>query len=158
MVDSAACFRKQILELGLGALTDPMEKKGWTFFGAFCFATQFTPGVPTDPDRVKKDIVVPLLGEDEESTLYMYMPALRRLHFLFYLFMMKDMQNRTEKADDDVKPVKIPAAERDSRWRTMKGKYVGLTMEGDLEPSNALVDNVATSLPTASSATLNGRS
>ena len=148
MVDSQAVFSKRLKEMNLENLKDEFASKGWNTYGDYCFATMFTPGVPTPPETLNKDIIVPLLGEkeetDESKEKYKLVPRLCKLHFEAYLYMMKDMNNRTEKAEDDIKPVKVPQVERAARLQTMKTKYGGLTFEGNLVPSNSLIDKIAT--------------
>ena len=144
VIDSKIVFQKKVDALGLSSLWKKMELKGWVTYGSFAFATTFTPGVPTSPESLKTDIVEPLLGSDVDHADYALKPNLCRLHFQSYLFAMKDMQNQTDKADDDAKPVKIPAPERDARMRAMGERYTGLKFVNELEPSNILVDKCAT--------------
>ena len=51
-----------------------------------------------------------------------------------------DINRRSTMPDEDEKPKKLPLAEKEARWDTVKAKYVGLELEGELEPSDSLVD------------------
>ena len=144
MVDSAAVFQRRLKDFGLLTLKEKMDNRGWKTFGSFAFATVFVPGAPTPPESVTKDIVEPLLGDRQAlPNQYFLEPNLRRLHFEAYLYLMKDMQNKKEKTEDDIKPTKLPAPERSARFDAMKLKYTGLDLD-QYEPSNLLVGEFAT--------------
>ena len=57
---------------------------------------------------------------------------------------MQACQNLTAKAEDEVKPAKLPTPERSARLEVMKQKYLGIKIEGELEPSCALIDKLHT--------------
>ena len=85
MVDSRAVFAKRIQEMNLGSLEKEFTAKGWCTYGEFCFATTYSPGVPTPQDALLRDIIIPLLGvkdtTPESLEKYKMMPALCKLQF-----------------------------------------------------------------------------
>ena len=96
IVNSKACFTKAMVEKRLtDDVIKAMAAKGWVTYGDYCFGAVFAPGAPANPESIYKDILKPLLGENEDDEKYKVKPALCRLHFESYLYMMKDMNNRT---------------------------------------------------------------
>ena len=82
VVVSEAVFARKLSDMGLqGDLGAAMARKGWNTYGDFCFSSTFAPGAPADPEKLIKDIIVPLLGEDEEAEIFKHKPKLLRLHF-----------------------------------------------------------------------------
>ena len=63
----------------------------------------------------------------------------RRIFFEAYTMAAADLKKRTEKTDED--PTRrLPVAERSARHDKIAARLAGLKIEGELEPSYALVD------------------
>ena len=126
-----------MIALGLGDLWDAFEFRGWNTVGNFAFAAAANfAGGPQDQEVVKRDILIPLFGETPDHRI----PPVRRLHFECYTEAVGDLQRRSTKTTDEDKPRIMPPAERDARLTALKLSLSGVEIEGDLEPSDTLVD------------------
>jgi hypothetical protein len=134
-LDSKAVFEARIKELGLQDVASAIVGEGWTTFGAFAFSCSYTPGNVDDSSFVS-DVIQPVLGVDHQRLR----PQLKRLFFEAHTMAIMDVQRRATPSDDVEKPKKLPVPEKVSRMRALKNRLVGLSIEGETEPSYALID------------------
>jgi hypothetical protein len=126
---SAAVFSARLVELGLGDKAAVFKDKGWTTFSSFAFAANFQPGGADDSNFIK-DVITPLVGTADH-------PLRATIRFLFFesFTIAVEELKRKSRVDDEDKPKKLPALERVERLDKVKRALVGLSIEGDLEPS-----------------------
>ena len=67
--------------------------------------------------------------------------ALRRLFVEAYTLAAADLRSKVERTADDP-PKRLPVAERAARFEKLRRRLVGVSLEGDLEPSHHLVDRI----------------
>lgn len=134
-LDSAAVFQRRLVELKLSHLTNQFTERGWDSMGAFAFSCAHAPGSSDDTSFIN-EVVIPILGDPG----HVMKPQLRRLFFEAFTMAALDVQRRASPSDEVDKPKKLPAPERLSRLRVLRSRLVGLSIEDDLEPSDALVD------------------
>ena len=136
-LDSKAYFTARLTKLGLGDEKDLFENLGWTTLGDFANAANYRP-TATDEGPFIKDVILPLFGDENHRKK----PSVRRLFFEAFSMFAADINRRATWPDEDDKPKKLPLAEKGARWETVKAKLVGLELEGQLEPSDSLVDKL----------------
>ena len=112
-------------------------------YGELAFAFNFVPD-KSDDSLFQSVLCGPILGPVTALNTQPKKPALRRLHFEAYTVAMQDIQQRTQKAEADIRPAKLPVDERNVRTKEVQKKYGGITMENELEPSFGLIDKIHT--------------
>lgn len=133
-LESEAVFFARLKAVGLGdEVVAKFREKGWTTLGAFAFSSSYTPG-QTD-DAPFKEVLRAVLAEPEGPQAAL----VRRVFFEAYTMAAADLKKRIEKTDEDP-PRRLPVAERSARHEKIAARLVGLHIEGELEPSHALVD------------------
>ena len=133
-LDSVAAFEERIRELRLQDHLERFRGRGWTTFGTFAFAADYTPG-HGDPAKFTEEVVVPALGSAEHADRY----VLRRLFFEAYTLVAADLRRRVEATEDDA-PRRMPTSEREARRSRLAARLAGLSLEGELDPSFHLQD------------------
>ena len=102
--------------------------------GSYAFCCLFQPGATDEAPLV--DTLTRLFGGAVPGIGLM--SSLRRLFFESHTSAIVDMRSRLERDDDH--PKKIQGPERTSRMAELRLRLPGLTISGDLEFSNALLD------------------
>jgi hypothetical protein len=133
-VDSIAVFRARVVAMNLESFWDNFVATGWTTYGSLAFSCSYIPG-SSDAEFVA--VVIPAITGTTTSP---FDATIRRLHFEAYTITMADMQRRASRVEIDDKPPTLPVQERADRFQMLRDKYVGLLLEGELEPSDALTD------------------
>ena len=133
-IDSKPVFSERLASLGLRDLQAKFTEKGWDTYANFAFASGYVPGHSAEELYVR-DILIPLLGDAD----HVKRSALRRFHFESYSLGASDLRRQIERGDDSA-PRKIPNVEREDRKIKLEARLVGQDMEGDMEPSNSLID------------------
>ena len=133
-VNSSAVFQGRLKALGLEDLTPLFIDKGWSTYNEFAFSASYMPGNPDESVFVEK-VIVPLLGDADS-------PRRAKIRFLFFESFTLSVEElkRKSRPDDDEKPKKLPALERNERLENIRSSLSGLSIEGDLEPSFGLID------------------
>ena len=134
-LDSTAVFALRIKELGLEEITNNMEGEGWNTHAAFAYSCAYTPGTADDAS-FQNDVVFPILGNDPRKLK----TTLKRLYFESHMAALLDVQRRATPSDDTEKPKKLPAPEKVARIKALRKRLTGVSIEGELEPSHALID------------------
>jgi hypothetical protein len=133
-LDSKAVFLERVTSLGLGAFSERFVDLGWTSYGELAFATSYTPGQPED-ERFKKEVLEAGLGQADHPKK----SALRRLFFEAYTMAAADLKRRIETTGDEG-PRRVPAVERYERRERVAARLLGLSLDGELDVSNRLLD------------------
>ena len=141
-LDSAAVFEARALEIGFSpSEIAAIKSKGWNAFGRFAFAVNYVPGHSVDEKPIL-GLAAAITGTDPDSVPEDRMPLVRRLFFESYSMTSADMRQRTERRDDDP-PRRLANAERSARYEAQVRRLSpALTLTGELEPSEALIDIV----------------
>jgi hypothetical protein len=132
--NSTAVFLGRLQFLGLQDLEPLFVEKGWATHNEFAFAAAYQPGNPDDSVFTTK-VVIPLLGSADDPRC----AKLRFLHFESFTLAVEELKRKSRHEDDD-RPKKLPALERNERLDNVKAALTGLNIEGDLEPSYGLID------------------
>ena len=135
-LDSQAVFANRMTSLGLQDLWDAFESRGWNTVGNFAFAAGTSNGGSVDDAAFNLKVLTPLFGDIEDPRG----PALRRLHFECFLTMISEIQSRTTRNEDDLRPRPLPGPERAIRLSNLRAELSGLEITADLEPADTLVD------------------
>ena len=143
IVDSKATFERKLKELGLHNFKEKFDDAGFTTFGELAFAFNFVPD-KSDDSLFQTVLCDAILGQVSATNTQPKKPALRRLHFEAYTVAMQDIQQRMLKAEDEIRPAKLPVDERNVRTKEVQKKYTGIVMENELEPSFGLIDKIHT--------------
>jgi hypothetical protein len=85
-----------------------------------------------------------VLGAQEDDPRRIQTAALRRLYFEAFTLVTADLRERVTKGPESESPRKLPNPERLVRRNRIVQDLNGLQLEGPLEPSNGLVDQVVT--------------
>ena len=138
-LDSVAVFRARMTTLGIGDLFDTFDGLGLSTLGAFAFAaaTNFS-GTPADEVTFQASIIRPLFGDAVDPRV----AVIRRLHFEAYTQTVGDLHRRSSRNEEDDKPKAMAPPERKARLNEVR-EHTSLDIEGDLEPSDTLVDKYA---------------
>ena len=139
-LESTTVFEARVKALSLHEFWDKFQEFGWTTIGDFAFAANCSPG-QSDETTFITEVVVKLTGDADHPRK----SALRRLFFECYSQCAADIQARTSQTGDEDRPRKLPKLEREQRMRELREKLKeSMDIEGDTEPSNALVDKAYT--------------
>jgi hypothetical protein len=115
-----------------------MAARGLNTIATFAFATSYQPNQTNDSSLM--ELIKILTDSDDVASIPPdRVPLFRRLHFECYTMMASDMRRQVE-ATGDTKPQKLAIHERLARKNEQKQRLVGLRLEGELDPSHALVD------------------
>ena len=133
-IDSAAVFAERVAALGLSAHEERFRAAGWSTYAELAFSTSYIPGQPDD-EKFLEQIVERGLGAREHADL----AAIRRLFFEAYSLASADLKRKVEGSSEDL-PRKVTVAERQERRVTVERRLVGLSLTGELDISNRLLD------------------
>ena len=134
-LDSKAHFVARLSTLGLKELFPKFETMGATTMGSFAFCANYVPGKPDETSFIE-DIVIPLTGDKASK----FKPTIRRLFFECYTLAANDVNARATLGEDEHKPRKLPAPEKEERFEKLREKFAGLRLKEELEPSTILID------------------
>lgn len=137
-VESEAVFKARALQIGITQpQVDVMIAAGFSTMGAFSFGSGFQPGQADETsliDFFAKIFPGAALTDGLKARL-------RRLYYESHTMVLADMKSRIERTDTDA-PKKMQAPERAQRLLDQKNRLIGLNIQGELEPSYALIDKV----------------
>ena len=89
-----------------------MEQRGWSNYGRFAFACNYTPGQPDEAPFLR--FAATITSTTQEAVPDDRMPVIRMLFFESYTLAAADLNNRIHRREDDV-PRKLAAPERAAR-------------------------------------------
>ena len=136
-VESFEVFEARATQFGISqAVVQQMKDAGLATIGSFAWCCGFQPGGADESPFV--EAMTKLLGAAPDMGL---MSKLRRLFYECHTTCLMDMRARLERTDEDT-PRKLQLPERVARLDQLRNRYPGLTIEGELEFSYALLDRV----------------
>ena len=136
-IDSTAVFKARALAIGISdAGTDAMILAGFDTMAKWAFASSYLPGAANDAPFIAV-LTAFLAGPPSAGQLACY----RRLFFEAHTTSVSDMRERITRTEDSA-PRKLAPPERAARYDAQKARLVGLELDGELEISNSLLDEV----------------
>ena len=133
--DSEAVFKQRAMQMGLEAdALNLFVAKGYTTMARFAFSCSYAPGAASDRPFV--DMVKETLGRDPTA---LESSILRRLFSESYANVAADIKNQTEQTED-TSTRKLAPAERAQRLSDQQARLAGLSIRGNYEPGDTLVD------------------
>ena len=135
-LDSEAYFKGRLTALKLIEFEPKFVEKNWTTVNSFAYSNSYVPGRADETALAEKVFkhVLGALDHAKES-------ALRRLFTECHIMANADVQRKVLNPDEENKqPRKLPLEERGQRWEDIQAEFPLLSLEGQLEPSYALID------------------
>ncbi|CAL1143235.1 unnamed protein product [Cladocopium goreaui] len=138
--DSSAVFEQRALHMGLEASVLKMfVDKGYKNMALFAFSCNYAPGAASDKPFV--EMLQSTLGRDPNPS---ELSILRRLFNESYANVAADIESQVKQTDESVSR-KLAPAERAERLKLQQAKLSGLSIRGQYEPADALVDKCCSS-------------
>jgi len=138
VVDSEASFTSRCIEVcGDSDLRDKLASSDIKTYSSLAFSCG-TPRVQPSEAEFKAFADEICGGEASIGQV----SKLRRLHFEASTLVVAQLRTMVE-GDSPEAPRKLPGAEKASRLQHVKSLLPGIIIEGELEPSHALIDHVA---------------
>ncbi len=139
LTDSEPNFRARCNALGLATtVTDALCTSGVGAIAKFAFSSSFVPGM--QEERPCTAAMATALGREPNLG---ELALLRRLLHECYALVSAELQSTVERVEDA--PVKkLAQPERADRLKKQQAKLSGLRIVGKLEPSDRLIDKIAT--------------
>lgn len=136
-LESEATFAERASVIGLeDAVIDALKAAGFGTYGAFAFATAYTP--QSQDETPFKDFITRILGAEPADSV---LSRLRRLFFESHSLALQDLRTRVESTSDSPMPTrKLPTAERVARQAAQEATLQGVIFDPDTTPANQLVD------------------
>ena len=133
-VDSAASFKARMLSLGLPPThVTAFENRRVLIYASFAFICPYQPS----DEKPFTNALEEILGSPPGD----YLPVYRRLFYEAHTLAVQDLRSRLESRDGQ-EPRKLATQERMERLNQLRASLTGLTLDAQLEPSQALVDRV----------------
>ena len=133
--DSEAVFKQRALQMGMEtAVLDLFIAKGYSTMARFAFSCNYAPGATSD--RPFLDMVKETLGRDATA---LETSILRRLFSESYANVAADIKTQAEQTEDSSSR-KLAPAERAQRLQDQQNRLTGLSIRGNYEPGDTLVD------------------
>lgn len=144
-LESEAAFTDRAAVIGLeSAVIQAFKDAGFGTYGAFAFATSFTP--QSQDETPFKNFVERVLGQEPSDAV---LSRLRRLFFESHSLALQDLRARVESTADSSTPTrKLPTAERVARQAAQQSSLQGVIFDPDTTPANQLVDHYVEMLET----------
>ena len=137
--DSEAVFRQRALQMGLEAPAFQLfVDKGYTTMARFAFSCNYSPGSASD--RAFLDMIKDALGRDATA---LETSILRRLFSESYANVAADIKSQTETTEDSASR-KLAPAERAQRLSDQQARLSGISIRGNYEPGDTLIDRCCT--------------
>ena len=145
LVDSEAAFEQRLNEvIPDGPTRRSIINAGITSFSSLAFSS----GTPQSPpnDEAFRTFADTVLPAGYNMAVY---SAFRRLHFEAATLVVAQLEQKVA-GDGDEGKQKLPTVEKQSRLAEQKRRLTGIDIEGELQPSYALVDAVNGMIETSS--------
>ena len=136
LIDSEAAFRQRCNELSTATLNlnDLLRAQNIASFSELAFACGAPNKAPTDDEF--RAFTTSILGAGFTAG---QQSILRRIHFEAATFVLSQLKSSvTGEAADGAK--KLPFAEKQARYEKVRQKIPGFLVQGETEPSHALLD------------------
>ena len=135
-LDSKAYFDGRLAFLELAEFAPKFKEKGWVTVNAFAYSNSYVPG-RADESALAEKVFKHIFGTLDHAKEH----AARRLFTECHIMCTSETQRMMARPDEEGKaPRKLPIEERGQRWDDMEKEFPLLNLEGQLEPSHALVD------------------
>ena len=143
MLDSEPVFEARMKGVGLSeAQIQQLTTEGVSTLAKMAFLVGCQPGVGDDSEFVKA--ASELLGHDQSNPISKgTLASMRRLWFEAHTVALNEVKQKLDKTDEATCK-RLPQPEREVRRQAQQSRMVGLILEGQLEPSNSLIDLVNT--------------
>ena len=136
-IDSQAVFMNRAGTLGVpDADMKLLDRSNLASFARFAFSCTYQPGSPDD--SALKVLLESTLGAAQDAGK---MSVYRRLFYESFTLAAAELRSRLDRSEDQG-PRKLPVPERSARLSEQKKRLTGLVLEGELEPSDSLIDFV----------------
>ena len=133
--DSEAVFKQRAGEIGLeNDVVECLTNEGIKTMALFAFSCNFSPGSPDE--KPFADLIRKLLRRDPSS---LELSCMRRLFNESYANVASDIKARTE-ATDETPARRLAPAERASRLKDQQLRLAGISITGQYEPGDTLID------------------
>ena len=143
LIESRAVFEGRARHMGLSLRTiESMIRKGFGTLADYAHSSAYVPGAADDRAFIEK-VVIPVVGAEDSPEV----PALRRLLFEAYTLAAAELRGQLDRQVDDA-PRRLPAPERNERYKKLQAALPDIEMVGPYEPAHALVDTFADFLQT----------
>jgi hypothetical protein len=137
-VESLALFRVRAVQVGITeADIDTLKAQNLATYGAFAFLAPYNAN-STDINQLKEALTGILGSEPSTAGMALW----RRLQFDAHTHVLSDAKARIDRTES-TEPRKIPMPEKSARLEDQKRRLSHLHITSDLEPSHALIDEVA---------------
>ena len=123
-LDSTHVFSARLATIKLDEyVVEKFAELAWFTYGDYAFATGFSPGAPVSDEMFRKEILVPVLGEQEaDNPANANRHRLRRLYWEAYSAAAADLARRISPEAPEDKNVKtLPPEERAARLASLIG-------------------------------------
>lgn len=135
LIESEAVFKQRCAEIGISpAGIAHLVTANFTTMARFAYGCSYVPGASDDAKLLEMiDKIVGQRPPDNEVALY------RRLFFESFTLVQADLKLKLERCED-APARKLAVPERAHRYRVQAAKLAGLSLRGELEPADSLVD------------------
>ena len=135
-LDSEAYFTGRVAFLKLSEFAPKFKEKEWVTVNAFAYSNSYVPG-RADETALAEKVFKHIFGKLDHDKEH----AVRRLYTECHIMSNSDVQRKMAHPDEEGRaPRKLPIEERGQRWDDIGTEYPLLNLEGQLEPSYALID------------------
>ena len=139
-LQSTVTFEARAREIGFSEdELNRLRAYGWNTFGRLAFSANYTPG--SQDESGLRLLACQIFGTSPDAIPAARMPLVRMIYFEAYTFAAADLRSRVERRSDDA-PRLLAPLEREARREEQRKRLVGLTLTGELEISDALMDLV----------------
>lgn len=136
-LDSKVVFKAHAARIGVETdVVDALVAAGIDTLAKLAFCSAYQPGGADDAPliRVLRDALQADPNAGQKAVF-------RRLHFEASTMNLAEMKAKIDRSDESA-PKRLPPAERSARYDMQVKKLTGLSLVGELECSNALIDEV----------------
>ena len=134
--ESEAYFTGRLATLKLSEFVKKFEEKEWITMANFAYGISYMPG-RTDEAVISKKVYEVILGQADHPREH----AVRRLFHEAQMMAEEETKRRINFTGEEGRaPRKIPIEERGARWKLLVKDLDPLKLNGELEPSYALID------------------
>ena len=137
LLESVAVFDSRLAAVGLDAAVGAAIKAtGISTLAQLAFCCAYVPGAGDDAVLVRYfETALARAATPRE------LASFRRLFYEAHTLAISELKQKAERNDESA-PRRLPAVERATRLQQQQARLNGIVIEGSLDPSNALVDEV----------------
>ena len=133
--DSKAVFKQRAIAMGMDeAVFRSFDRDGINTMATFAFSCNYAPGANSDAPLV--EVIKKVIGRDPTT---LEMSVARRLFNESYAHVASDIKSQVEQTDETATR-RLAPAERADRLKIQQTKLSGISIRGQYEPGDALVD------------------